>query len=173
MSYKSILVLIYSQACNDCRELGLECKPQSELGVNTCSTCAANDRPCEKTLATMNLALNKFTPHCNQTLQEYQMQLILLEQQRKKRMHMARATQETASPSVSPPRHDKAQQNHDLQMMLLEQQKKKGMLKARAIQESASSSASPRHNQARQDYELQLMLLEQQKKKRMLTSRTT
>jgi hypothetical protein len=75
----------------------------------------------------------------NHALQDYQMQLMLLEQQNKKRLMMARQEQdvlpEPSSQALSP------LQDYQMQLILLEQQNKKRLMMARQIQEENSQQS--------------------------------
>jgi hypothetical protein len=75
----------------------------------------------------------------NHALQDYQMQLMLLEQQNKKRLMMARQEQdvllEPSSQALSP------LQDYQMQLMLLEQQNKKRLMMARQEQEETSQQS--------------------------------
>ncbi|OQO14026.1 hypothetical protein B0A48_00901 [Cryoendolithus antarcticus] len=111
----------------------------------------------------------------NHKLQDYQMQMMLLEQQNKKRLLMARQAQdETSSPGAmhngspavdnmslpmsSAPGGNHALQDYQIQLMLLEEQNKKR--RAAAGLEPATSSVSPPDgNIALQNYQEQLMFL--------------
>jgi len=115
----------------------------------------------QETLATNPQALRQRDNHA---LQDYQMQLMLLEQQRKKQ---AKAMQEelATDPQSLRQRDNDALQDYQMQLMLLEQQRKK---QAKAMQEELATdpqSLRQRDNHALQDYQMQLMLLEQQRKK--------
>ena len=82
----------------------------------------------------------------NHALQDYQMQLMLLEQQNKKRLLLARQAelvakqvQSTPSMAQSPPGNH-ALQDYQVQLMLLEQQNKKRLLLARQATDSSPFS---------------------------------
>lgn len=120
----------------------------------------------------------------NHALQDYQMQLMLLEQQNKKRNLMAKLEQEATK--RSPPRQEpepkpstgaeSAQQDYEHRLRMLEAQNKKRLLMAR---EEADRQMSPREDTKppkdselpKQSYERQLMMLEAQNKKRLLMAR--
>ena len=128
----------------------------------------------------------------NYSLQDYQIELMLLEQHNKKRLIMARQEQEAQASSrrsrsgsssmlSSPSSH--TLQDHKMQLMLLEQQKKRPTSKAEAeeVQTSfqrdpdvAPSSTSPsrcNHAGALQDLQMQLILLERQNRRRLILAR--
>jgi hypothetical protein len=64
----------------------MECKRKAQ-GQTPCDLCIANNQQCESTLAFINGAPN--LGGRNHAMQDYQMQLMLLEQQRKKHLLMA------------------------------------------------------------------------------------
>jgi hypothetical protein len=64
----------------------MECKRKAQ-GQTPCDLCIANNQQCEFTLAFINEASNPAGR--NHALQDYSMQLMLLEQQRQKRLLMA------------------------------------------------------------------------------------
>ncbi len=77
--------------------------------------------------------------HHNHALQEYQMQLMLLEQQRKKR---AKTIQErpATNPQAEGQHYNHALQEYQMQLMLLEQQRKKRLLMERMCELDESDS---------------------------------
>ncbi|KAL2862524.1 uncharacterized protein BJX67DRAFT_366184 [Aspergillus lucknowensis] len=107
-------------------------------------------------------------------LQDYQMQMMLLEQQNKRRLIKAREQQEKAaqapqSPTPAGAPQMSALQDYQMQMMLLEQQNKQRLIKAREEQEKAAQApqlptlVGAAQIRAFQDYHMQLItLLEQQ-----------
>lgn len=111
-------------------------------------------------------------PQRDRALTEYQMQLILLDQQHKKRLLMA--LQDTM-PSPAPARgKTKSVQDLQTQPTLGEQHnKRQTLLKHADYGERAISPPQtplgPRDNHALQDYDMHLMLLEQQQDRRAIT----
>lgn len=150
------------QTCDSCRELNMECEG------SPCSTCVANQVQCEGTLARFNQDMSGFI-FGNHAAQDYQMQLMILEQQNKRRLLMARTEQDNASSSAVRSIQDftGTGQNH-----ILCAAQSAPPLAWYHQPVTAGASATP-HNQnpARQDYQMQLMLLEQQNKKRLLQAR--
>jgi hypothetical protein len=137
-----------------------------------------------------------------QTLQEYQMQLTLLEQKNKKRFLMARQEQDNINhvprntpegpfaPNISPSggsQRTQTLQEYQMQLMLLEQKNKKRLWVSRQEQDNInhvlrntpegpfapniSPSGGSQRTQTLQEYQMQLMLLEQKNKKRLWVSR--
>ena len=87
----------------------------------------------------------------NHALQDYQMQLMLLEQQNKNRLIVAREeSNEYPSDTASPSQHDGSRPTGQIPVV--------------------NQPSTPK-NHALQDYQMQLMLLEQQNKDRLLTAR--
>jgi hypothetical protein len=146
------------------------------------------------------------SPDKYHALEDYERQLLLLEQQNRKRFQMARQEQEKPiSPfpnsgklfsPVNPPIHsnvsagkNSALEDYERQLMLLEQQNRKRLLMARQEQEkptpprsnsnesfksrysSSHPSISAGTNPALGKYERSLLLLEQQNKERLLRER--
>lgn len=124
----------------------------------------------------------------NAPLRDYQMELMLVEQQHKRQRADQQPTGMITTPQPCPVSHNAspwklsghALQDYQMQLMLLEQQNNKqranhqptGMIIAPQpcpASHNASSSKSSEH--ALQDYQLQLKLLEQQNKKRLLMAR--
>ncbi|KAI1820847.1 hypothetical protein F4861DRAFT_521319 [Xylaria intraflava] len=111
----------------------------------------------------------------NDPLRDYPMQLMLLEQHRKKRRQMATASTENTARAVEenplPARNNDPLQDYPMQLKLLEQQRKKRRLMTesstkntpRAVEESPLPERASNHSL--QDYQFQLMLLERQRKK--------
>ena len=73
----------------------------------------------------------------NHALQDYQMQLMLLEQQNKKRLLMAPREQQNQAAPVT---RNHALEGYQMQLMLLEQQNKKRLLMAQREQQASSQS---------------------------------
>ncbi len=102
-----------------------------------CRSCIETGSLCDTSLACLNIS----RPHY--VSQDYQMQLMLLEQHNKKRLLMARQEQDNVGQSSSQPSHHVATatvnyrsgnptlQDYQMQMMLLEQQNKKQALQKR------------------------------------------
>ena len=177
------------QDCDACRTMNRQCE-RGDAGnryTGDCNSCIETGSLCDTSLACLNIA----RPHY--VLQDYQMQLMLLEQHNKKRLLRARQEQDTMGQSSSQPSHNMAMatssfpfgnhalRDHQMQLMLLEQQNRLRLLRARQEQDTIGQSSSqsfhnmamatssfPFGNHALQDYQMQLMLLEQQKKKRLL-----
>jgi hypothetical protein len=114
--------------------------------------------------------MSRFISACP-ALQDYQMQLMLLEQQNKKRLLQARAKQDSASrstqgfassshPDVSPSR---------ISCSTVEEASNRA--RQRQSGNPGVPTMIPYQFPARQDYQMQLMLLEQQNKKRLLQAR--
>ena len=80
----------------------------------------------------------------NHALQDYQMQLMLLEQQNKRRLMMANgeASLNAANITAQQPADNQAVQDYQMQLMLLEQQNKKRLMMARVLQDTAQAGAS-------------------------------
>ena len=98
-------------------------------------------------------------------LQDSQIELMLREQQSKKRLLQARREQDDMAarrPTDSPQRMDDFQ----MQPMLLEQQNKKRLLQARQEQDDMVAESPSTSSHALQDYHMQLYLLDQQNKRR-------
>ena len=121
--------------------------------------------------------LNAGTNNGNHALQDYQMQLMLLEQQNKKRLLMARQYQDsmTSSPPSTNIQPD-VPNDYQMQLRLLEQQNAKRLLGTRQYQDlmahpldagnNAGNNAQP--DAPKEDRQMQLRLLEQQNKRRLL-----
>ena len=120
--------LLVRQACDSCREKDVTCETKAH-GEIPCDFCATNSWQCEFALRSSNGIL--IPAGSNRALQDYQMQMMLLEQQNKKRL-LARQTPQTPqnppyagpssslpSPSLSAPN---SQQYYGMQLMLLERQ---------------------------------------------------
>lgn len=112
------------------------------------------------------------------TLKDYQMQLILLEQQNKRRKFLASHEHSTcAGPEAG--NSNKANgsdmvEDYEMQSMYLDNQKKRRerMEQSQSSREAAAgSNEQPVGNHALQDYQMQLMLLEQQNKLRLTLAR--
>ncbi|KAF2431573.1 hypothetical protein EJ08DRAFT_181043 [Tothia fuscella] len=143
-------------------------------------------------------AVHSSGSHGSPAPQDYLMQLMLLEQQNKKRLlharqeqaefhHLIRSQAGSESDKYVPVASKKsfALQDYQTQLMLLEQQNKKRLLHARQEQaefhhliRSQAGSESDKYvpvaskkSFALQDYQTQLMLLEQQNKKRLIHAR--
>ncbi|KAJ4352532.1 uncharacterized protein N0V89_007881 [Didymosphaeria variabile] len=100
----------------------------------------------------------------NHAPQDYQMQLMLLDQQNKKRLLMAKQERD-GNDSHTPDQGQHEPQDYQMQLMLLEQQNKKRLLMARPEQDGNKS------NTILQGQQMHLMILEQQNKKRLLMAR--
>ena len=72
------------QACDECRQMKLPCTQRGQCGY-----CVSKDLVCEYTLAMLNGHYQQGYHPRNTALQDYQMQLMLLEQQKKKRFWLA------------------------------------------------------------------------------------
>ena len=95
--------------------------------------CISTETECEYSLARFNghvdplARFDRRDTHTSSALQDYQMQMMLLEQQNKKRLLMARQEQDGSGypsrllPNSAPSRNT-ALQDYQLQLMLLEQQ---------------------------------------------------
>ncbi|ROV95684.1 hypothetical protein VMCG_07634 [Cytospora schulzeri] len=101
-------------------------------------------------------------PDVNYALTDYQMQLLLLEQQRKTRLLAARAEQ-GGGPE---PEYNSALPDHQWQMIEPEQEDEKD-LRLQPQPKSQTGQA----NSALMDYQMQLMLLETQNKTRLMRAR--
>ena len=144
------------QACDLCRETDMKCERKAR-GQTPCDFCAAKSLQCEFVLANINRALSQAGR--NHALQDYQMQLMLLEQQKKKRALMAQTPQNPcyaglsssfAGPPLSTPH---PLDDYNMQLMLLEQQNKKRLLMAHQEQDTAPlPQAQPQPSMARQVY---------------------
>ena len=124
-------------------------------------------------------------------LADYQMQLMLLEQQNKRRLAMARQEQDVAGPQTSgveemphqtPNVQGTALEDYQMQLMLLEQQNKRRLMMARQEQDLAGTptiGAEERRldpnaineGRAPNDYQMLLMLLEEQGRRRIASAR--
>jgi hypothetical protein len=87
----------------------------------------------------------------NHALQDLQMQLMLLEQQNKKRLMCARPkgtnVADQANKQHNPqPTPTRALQDHQMQLMLLEQQNKKRLMCARSQEQNGVEQANKQHN---------------------------
>jgi hypothetical protein len=96
----------------------------------------------------------------HRALPDYQMKLMLLEQQNERRRLIARQEQEILATD------NQALPGYQMQSMVVKQQNEMRRLMERQEQEIRATG-----NQALQDYHSQLMLLEQQNKKRLLMAR--
>ena len=111
------------------------------------------------------------TQPSNHALQDYQMQMMLLEQHHK-RLTMKRQKQGFPTPPMQQPNGSHARQDYEMQLMLLERQNKRRLMTERQKQGLPTPPMQPPNgNHALQDYEMQLMLLEQQNKKRLMMAR--
>jgi hypothetical protein len=81
----------------------------------------------------------------NHALQDYQMQLMLLEQQNKKRLMTKQQKQPAISPEMQPivPEQGHALQDYQMQLMLLEQQNKKRLMTEQQNQPAISLEIQP------------------------------
>ncbi|KAM0689173.1 hypothetical protein Q7P36_011250 [Cladosporium allicinum] len=117
--------------------------------------------------------LNAGTNNGNHALQDYQMQLMLLEQQNKKRLLMARQYQDsmTCSPPSTNMQPD-VPNDYQMQLRLLEQQNAKRLLGTRQYQDLMAHPLDAGNNTQpgvpKEDRQMQLRLLEQQNKRRLL-----
>jgi len=114
-------------------------------------------------------------PYQNPARQDYEMQLMLLEQQNKKRLLQARAEQSNASSSAPQPAQSSARSSHpDVPPGRIFCSTVEGV-SHRAGQHQLGNAGVPAtipyQNPVRQDYGMQLMLLEQQNKRRLLQAR--
>jgi hypothetical protein len=100
-------------------------------------------------------------PLSNHALQDYQLQLMLLEQQKRKRD--ALCPRPPAEPAGDPPSNF-ALQDYQLQLMLVEQQNRKRNALCPPPTEEAASDRPSDHGL--RDYQMQREILEQQNKKR-------
>ena len=110
--------------------------PRSKLPYDPClspSVTAPAAPSC--LLDTANPVINEASSKQPVSLNDFQMQLMLLEQQNKKRLLLAR--QPTS-------RHDYVLQDYQMQLMLLEQQNKKRLLMARQEQNMVAEAPVPR-----------------------------
>ena len=133
------------QDCDACRTMNRQCE-RGDAGnrySGDCNSCIETGSLCDTSLACLNIS----RPHY--VLQDYQMQLMLLEQHNKKRLLRARQEQDTLGQSSSQPSHNMAM----------------------ATPTFPSGNHPPSGNHALQDYQMQLMLLEQQRKKRLIMAR--
>lgn len=122
------------------------------MSLSKCKSCIEASSPCDASLACLNISRPHYAP------QDYQMSLILLDQQNKRRLLMARQEQDTMAQSSSRPLHNVATTsfnfpsgNHafpsyQMQLMYLEQQNKKRLLMARQEQDTIYQS-SPQPSQ--------------------------
>ncbi|KAF8855437.1 hypothetical protein BDZ45DRAFT_676206 [Acephala macrosclerotiorum] len=101
-------------------------------------------------------------------LPDYQMQLMLLEQQNKKRLMMARQEQDAMLDAPAA-----IQECCQIGSSVLEQQNKERLMRQRQEQDSMMGIFRVNPQEAQQDYQLQLMQLEQQNKKRLMRARMT
>jgi len=104
-------------------------------------------------------------------LQEYQMQLMLLEQQNKKRLLQARAEQDSAS---RPTQGSASSSRPDVPPGRISCSTVEGASDRAGQRQSGNPGVPtmiPYQPPARQDYQMQLMLLEQQNKQRLLQAR--
>ena len=121
----------------------------------SCDACLEAGSACNSSLACLNIS----RPHY--VAPDYQMQLMLLEQQNKRRLLTARQEQDSTGQSLYQPLYqphhyppptrpnypfvNHALQDYRMQMMLLEQQNKKRMIMAR--QQPDSMGSQPSHSQ--------------------------
>ena len=73
-----------------CRETNMDCEKKAR-GQTSCDFCVANNQQCEFALAFINGV--PFPAGRNLALQDYQMQMMLLEQQNRRRLLLARQLQ--------------------------------------------------------------------------------
>ncbi len=162
------------QTCDTCRELNIECEGSAIRWSSPCSTCIANKVQCEGTLARFNQDMSRFISG-GSALQGYQMQLMLLEQQNKRRLLQARAEQANASSSAPQPTQGSAGSSHpDVLPDRIFCSTVEGASHGAGQHQPGNAGVPatiPYQNTARQDYEMQLMLLEQQNKRRLLQAR--
>ncbi|KAH6677414.1 hypothetical protein B0J14DRAFT_341800 [Halenospora varia] len=117
----------------------------------------------------------------NHALQDYQMQLMLLEQQKKKKDMLVAQVQENARIAPQLPMTSHALTDYQMQLLLLEQQNKKRLMMARQGRHSSAAGESSKapENQATQELQAprsgegqrQLAPLEQQNKQRLIMER--
>lgn len=118
------------RACDSCRITNRRCE-RGDSGNGfppDCDSCISIGFLCKSSLA----CLNNSRPHY--VSPDYQMQLMLLEQQNRTRLLTARQVQDTVLPPCTRsvfPRGNHALQDYQMQMMLLEQQNKKRLIMAR------------------------------------------
>lgn len=125
-----------------------ERKDVGKVSLSKCNYCIETGSSCDASLACLNIS----RPHY--ALQDFQMSLNLLEQQKRKRRSIALQEQDSMGHSASQPFHhvattsfnfppgNQALQNYQMQMMLLEQQNKKRLLMARQEQDTIDQSSS-------------------------------
>ena len=92
------------QACDTCRTMNRQCEREGEESwYCTCKYCVETGSPCDCSLAMLNSSRRPIYQNRgdnNHALQEYQMQLMLLEQQRKKQFIQGR--QQAGSMMLTP-----------------------------------------------------------------------
>lgn len=173
-----------TQSCDTCRTIDRQCEGEDNGNgfSGTCKCCVETDSPCDWSLA----MLNHFRPHNvtldyhmqlmfqerlftarreqsgNHALQDYQMQLILLEQQKKKRLLMARQQPNSTgltpshsqpflsgSPYSQPPSN--ALQYHQMQDSFLRGRDERRLLEARQAPTDGAQTLRAGSNQPAQD----------------------
>ena len=90
-----------TQACDACRTMNWQCvrADAENMFAGDCRSCVETGSLCDTSLACLNIS----RPH--HMSQDYQMQLMLLHQQNKKRLLMARQEQDNVGQSWSQPSH--------------------------------------------------------------------
>lgn len=152
----------------------MECEGCTAYGSSPCGTCILNKVQCEGTLAQVNRAMSSSLSE-NHAQQDYQMQLMLLEQQNKRRLLRARAEQDTVSSSAVQSTQEFAgssrtpfSRDHPSTCAA---QHTANWVGHRQPMIAGAPAITSLQNPARQEYNMQLMLLEQQNKARLLQAR--
>ena len=124
----------YEQPLQDANQSGLALDP---LKVRSNDSA---DPEISQMQGSYNQSSKQIIPDSHHARQDYEMRLMLLEQQNKKREHlMMEPYSQLSEQTVPNSRH--ALQDHQMQLMLLEQQNKKRLIEARRAHDQEGSAA--------------------------------
>ncbi|WPG99965.1 Hypothetical protein R9X50_00278800 [Acrodontium crateriforme] len=132
--------------------------PTSQLGSNPPS---------------VNMAISATqSPVGGHALDEYNTQLMLLEQENQRRVLLERQRQDMVKSAPQSQVNNPGRAEYRMQLMLLDQQNKRRLLMARQEQDRVKSAPQSQvNNPERAEYRMQLRLLDQQNKRRLLMAR--